>query len=234
VQPEYYFITCVMIVIYPIFSLIMTKFVVSLIVILHQNQELINSSKHILEIFPEAVIIRGFDQEKGYVSELFSNLAAKTQIIDEAIELNATFSVIKLKDDSDNFKHEDNNGYIQLLEQREGNHPNLNDDEEDDLQIKQTFNMDKSSETAQNESRFYSIKTIEVSWQECQKAYMHVFIDTTHIKKLEKERAVNKCQHIMFSSISHELRTPLNAFINAIDFLKYYFDICEKFIYKRE
>lgn len=38
--------------------------------------------------------------------------------------------------------------------------------------------------------------------------------------KLEKERATNKCMHIMLSSISHEFRTPLNAFMNATELVK--------------
>ena len=46
-------------------------------------------------------------------------------------------------------------------------------------------------------------------------AFMHVFVNTTSIKKYEKEKAINKCLHIMFSSISHEFRTPLNAFMNS-------------------
>ena len=50
-------------------------------------------------------------------------------------------------------------------------------------------------------------------------AYMHVFVNTTSIKKYEKEKATNKWLHIMFSSISHEFRTPLNAFINAVELI---------------
>ena len=49
---------------------------------------------------------------------------------------------------------------------------------------------------------------------------MHVFINTSSVKKLEKEKATNKCLRIMFSSISHEFRTPLNAFMNAVELLK--------------
>ena len=51
-------------------------------------------------------------------------------------------------------------------------------------------------------------------------AYLHVFVNISSIKRLEKVRATNKCLHIMFASISHEFRTPLNAFINAVDLIK--------------
>ena len=49
---------------------------------------------------------------------------------------------------------------------------------------------------------------------------MHVFVNTSSIKKYEKEKAINKCLHIMFSSISHEFRTPLNAFMNSTELVE--------------
>ena len=56
-------------------------------------------------------------------------------------------------------------------------------------------------------------------WENNQNSYLHVFIDTSQIKKLEEERANNKCQQMMFASVSHELRTPLNAFINSLQLI---------------
>ena len=49
---------------------------------------------------------------------------------------------------------------------------------------------------------------------------MHVFLNTTQVKKYEKEKALNKCLQLMFSSVSHEFRTPLNAFSNALNLLE--------------
>ena len=51
-------------------------------------------------------------------------------------------------------------------------------------------------------------------------SFLHVFVNVSSIKRLEKERATNKCLHIMFASISHEFRTPLNAFMNAVDLIQ--------------
>jgi signal transduction histidine kinase len=62
----------------------------------------------------------------------------------------------------------------------------------------------------------YTVKTIKVNWEENKNAYLHVFINTTSISKLEEEKAKNKCMQIMFSSVSHEFRTPLNAFTNSL------------------
>lgn len=68
---------------------------------------------------------------------------------------------------------------------------------------------------------YYMVKSIKVKWRKLNNSYMHMFIDTTHIKNLEKQKAINKCQHIMLSSISHEFRTPINAFSNSLEMLKF-------------
>lgn len=81
---------------------------------------------------------------------------------------------------------------------------------------------DKESEMQNNQSAkllYYNVKTIKVVWDNNQNSYLHVFIDTSQIKKLEEEKANNKCQQLMFASISHELRTPLNAFINSLQLI---------------
>ena len=59
---------------------------------------------------------------------------------------------------------------------------------------------------------------------------MHVFINTTHFKKLEKAKATNECLRVMFSSISHEFRTPINAFSNALSLLEINNDSIEELV----
>ena len=49
---------------------------------------------------------------------------------------------------------------------------------------------------------------------------MHVFIDQTDVRRLEKAKNDMRCQKIMFASASHEFRTPLNAILNSIDLLE--------------
>lgn len=63
---------------------------------------------------------------------------------------------------------------------------------------------------------------------------MHVMVNTTNIKKLESEKATNKCLQIMFSSVSHELRTPMNAFSNALVLLESNFKHLHKDILKQK
>lgn len=71
---------------------------------------------------------------------------------------------------------------------------------------------------------YYMVKSMRVKWNKQHNSFMHLFIDTGSIKNLEKQKAINKCQHIMLSSISHEFRTPMNAFSNALELLKITFE----------
>lgn len=41
-------------------------------------------------------------------------------------------------------------------------------------------------------SKFFNLKTIKVNWEEHDDAFMHVFVNSTSVKKLEKEKAINK------------------------------------------
>ena len=76
---------------------------------------------------------------------------------------------------------------------------------------------DSDSDTGAVE-RHFNVKSLEVEW-EGNPCYMHVFIDTTDILKLEEAKNNIKCQKIMFASVSHEFRTPLNAMINSYKFI---------------
>ena len=60
---------------------------------------------------------------------------------------------------------------------------------------------------------------MRVNW-EGKPSFMHVFIDTTDIVKLEEANNNIRCQKIMFASASHEFRTPLNAIMNSYRFIE--------------
>ena len=93
-----------------------------------------------------------------------------------------------------------------------------------DLCIQMIEDYHGSSTSVSSSTKYFTVKTINVEWESSKNSLMHVFINITNIKKLEKEKAVNKCLHIMFASISHEFRTPLNAFINALDLIQINFE----------
>ena len=50
--------------------------------------------------------------------------------------------------------------------------------------------MEKSNDLAVDEDiSYYNLKSIKVSWGNNKNSFMHIFVDMTSIKKLEKEKA---------------------------------------------
>lgn len=194
----------------------MLNFIVSM----HQNRRLIETIKHILEVFPEAVIIRGFKDDKTSISDLFVNIAAKDRITTPSEFEPAKFIISNPEPELEGNQFEQNVvSYKQLLSQREQNL----DQNKEDMHVEQvcpSYSSEDFSRERKEKIKYYSIKSVPVSWPQCPNAFMHVFVDNTMVKNLEHEQTSNKCLHIMFSSISHEFRTPMNAFINAVEFIK--------------
>lgn len=91
--------------------------------------------------------------------------------------------------------------------------------EETNDEVTSSIQIMKNSDENLNSISFLA-KSIKVKWKNLSNAYMHIFIDTENIRRLEKQKAINKCQNIMLSSVSHEFRTPINAFSNALELLK--------------
>ena len=90
------------------------------------------------------------------------------------------------------------------------------------VQIKSNFcdrNLDDDLSTDSTQFSMFHVKTIEVCWENNSSSYLHVFINTDEIRKLERVRATNRCQQAMFASVSHEFRTPLNAFMNSLELI---------------
>jgi len=98
---------------------------------------------------------------------------------------------------------------------------------ETDIEIekKKEFEDEKLSESdAETSKKTFHVKSLNVEW-EGSSSFMHVFIETTNIVKLEKAKNNIKCQKIMFASASHEFRTPLNAIMNSYHFINDSFNI---------
>ncbi|CAI2358951.1 unnamed protein product [Moneuplotes crassus] len=75
----------------------------------------------------------------------------------------------------------------------------------------------------------FSIKSLEIE-RKGRPLFLHVFIDTTDIIKLEEVKNRIKMQRVMFASSSHEFRTPLNAIMNSFNFIGMSFGHSESFI----
>ena len=73
----------------------------------------------------------------------------------------------------------------------------------------------------------YWVKSLKVIWKN-KISFVHMFVNTTQVKKLEEIRANKECQQLMFASLSHDMRTTLNAFINSLQLIRMSFEELKK------
>ena len=216
---------------YPIISLLITKKILELLKLIQENKQLIEMIKIILKSFPEAVIIQDLNQITKSSTIKFANDVAKSEILTytdpEECKLDESkldSEVTLINDDQIN----DDKGIsfsVSSLFSQEANRADIEDNEViNNVMIKQhgVINAD--------DAQCFTVKTMKVNWEHSNNAYMHVFINTTHIKKLANAKATNEWLRVMFSSISHEFRTPINAFSNALSLLESNNDAVDKLV----
>ncbi|CAI2358825.1 unnamed protein product [Moneuplotes crassus] len=194
----------------------------SQIELIYQNQELSQTIKYILQVLPEGVLISSFKDGKPTIK--YANEKAQEQLFENQPLEDTPTSRIKLRckespkcdlslDASefdqpaikigrilDQIQHEIDRTQVPVSKQ---------------IQVEVADNAHASLQT----SFVYTLKSIPVNWDKCDRAYLHVVSDITSLKELEKQKATNQCMHIMFSSVSHEFRTPLNSFANTLKLL---------------
>lgn len=180
--------------------------------------------KKILEFFPHGVIIQA-DSEEATKRIEFMNQEFKQQI------QNIRYRVEELKNIEISFNANENETDLiktnlhDYLSQRQ---KKLNDEqstEEHRITIKcmngevaNNLLLEPEDGNDHVVEKIFNVKSMRVDW-EGKTSYMHVFIDTTDIVRLEKAQNNIKCQKIMFASVSHEFRTPLNAIMNSYRFI---------------
>ena len=218
--------------------MMIAKVLLEFLNLIHKNEELIRTIKHILQVFPEAVLIQTYDEKTKKIVIKFANDAAKRDILnyDSALRnsafsdenshhsfdlldqpvvdenLNYTFSEVENWDKS--------NSNLQLPSPAENMHlSELLETHVDAIMSGENEVVTSVQMTHLNpsvEPKHFNAKTVKVKWESCQQSFIHVFVSTTYVKNYEKEKATNKALHLMFSSVSHEFRTPLNAFMNSL------------------
>ena len=229
--PIYYYAGFIFItIVFPLIVMMIAKVLLEFLNLLHKNAELIRTINHILQVFPEAVLIQAFDDETKQMVIKFANNAAKKEILNWDQDIfgneNEEFNNKIIQDDNliyvlTDVEHcsktpqnsillasEETITLSQLLRK----HSNAIQNRE--TEVASTVQMQFKDKSV--ESKYFNIKTVKVKWESYKNSYIHMFMNTTHIKNYEKEKATNKALQLMFSSVSHEFRTPLNAFMNSM------------------
>lgn len=168
-------------------------------------------------MFPEGVVIRSSDDHEAQPSVKFVNRTADRDLGFERShdDSNADSAIYVLDDNPKHDEHSQETTLAGLLALSERN-SELDQDRELHIEVARHDSAACDDSWASG-SKFFTVKTIQVEWEQSKHAFMHVFVDTTAVSKLEKAKATSRCLHIMFSSISHEFRTPLNIFANAVE-----------------
>lgn len=198
------------------------------------NAELNESMTQILQIFPEGVIIQSNEiDESAQWKTIFANDAFKDVLFNsidripainmqnvdhQTVEfLNNPQLLVKIIPEDNKVEDEEQISIQDLLSRQVRNLPKVQTDLGYISQmIERADENEINTKFEDLDTKYYTIKTMEVTWKNNIKSFMHLFADTTNVIKLEKERTHNKCQKVMFASVSHEFRTPLNAFSNSL------------------
>ncbi|CAI2382787.1 unnamed protein product [Moneuplotes crassus] len=175
-------------------------------------KHLLKTIRKLLEVFPESVMIEAFDpQLKQNVMRFINNAAKKEFSIDNQDQKSLLNPNMNFKISEKFEKHtKESSNISEILRNHAKSVKETNQEISSEIKVART----------DSDEKYFTVKTIMVEWEEDKQACMHVFTDMTHVKNLEHEKAINKCLHLMFSSVSHEFRTPLNAFKHSIGFMK--------------
>jgi signal transduction histidine kinase len=198
---------------YPSLCVVICRIVINFLIVVNKNKELANSIKHILQIFPEWVVIRDRNVDSKDIETVFINNEASCQLY----EVNDLAVQIVNEKGDDNFPNISLNDLLLHQENKFIRENELERYDTEKVMISYKFNQQND----EKEPRYFTLKTIQVNWENSVHAFLHAFVNTTDVHKLEKAKVTNRWMHIMFSSISHELRTPINAFINANEMIKF-------------
>ena len=189
--------------------------------------KLIKTIKHILEVFPEAVLIQSLDDKtKQFVLKFINHTANKNLVdyespLDRPIDDNLIKVVVKNVQTSSQSDETSSQGCVAdnvTLSSLLDYHQSMLDDKL--KEVVSAIEVSSGQAGGHDENTHFSLKSVKVNWQDFVTSYMHVFINMTHAKKYENEKLTNEVLQMTFSSVSHEFRTPLNAFTNAINSLE--------------
>ena len=219
---------------YPIIWIFISFKLKELIILNKTNKDLIHTIQTILQVFPEWVIIRSLDERTQQTIVKFANNLASRFLIGDSSQENNFLQITEINPQISQESVSERECFINLDEFLIKQELFIKDDmlnwAEQIIKIKQTmdqiqdqFRRNEDFDRLKEDS-YFNVKSTKVNWSNDKDSYMHVFVNTTQVKKLEKERANREYQQIMFASLSHELRTPLNAFSNSLCLVQLTFD----------
>lgn len=188
------------------------------------NQDLGKTMINTLQIFPDSVIV---NSNQPHSQIVFCNNSAYSELYDSEVKSdeeqlrNPNNRFVPLQTNLSNQRRNskllaeplDYMTLGEILKYQEDQITHKNDLVETEIE-------QQKHEVGEQPPQYHTVKSFKITWCNFTDAYMHVFVNNTHIKNYEKEKAINKCFNMILSSISHEFRTPINAIRNGLSLLK--------------
>ena len=207
--------------VYTVSAILISKQIKDMLLIIQENKELIKTIRTILEVFPEGVLIRSWDPNTKKIILKFANDIAKKFIISNDEEWDTNITIVNPHGD---FSEPIDIKISEFLKKQENDiFDSQNNDKnilEQLIEIKSQLDDSDLNWESNEDSTWFTVKSIAVNWENNKSSVMHVFVNTSKIRKLERVKAESKCQQLMFACISHEFRTPLNAFMNSLQLIE--------------
>jgi len=190
-------------VLYAVILITLSKIVKVFLSLLFENKQLIKTIKHILEVFPEGIIIQTPKRGTENDEINFTNEIAKKSLLTEqdSERVPVDHELGRLFRDSADYQSQDmeENPNGEQIENRLKTLDELLQIQKDkfiefEADVSSRVDMLKSIEDDQEveEVTSFDVKTIKISWDNSDNAFMHIFVNTTLTKTLEKEKATNK------------------------------------------
>eukprot|EP00345_Euplotes_harpa_P015944 CAMPEP_0168356084 /NCGR_PEP_ID=MMETSP0213-20121227/24946_1 /TAXON_ID=151035 /ORGANISM="Euplotes harpa, Strain FSP1.4" /LENGTH=195 /DNA_ID=CAMNT_0008368439 /DNA_START=91 /DNA_END=678 /DNA_ORIENTATION=- len=175
---------------YPVICMQISKKILDLLRLIHENKELIKTIRHILLSFPEAVLIRAKDEGVNRMVLKFVNLSAQSQLIPyeqpEDKPINDELLQFDVKETSeralDSFDSEDLPEKLKFSEILSAHEIMIENNQAEIVSHIEIVPKGNEPERGDDVVQSFDLKTIKVNWDKTSHAYMHSFVNTTHIK----------------------------------------------------
>ena len=210
----------------PLVWMIIARILLEFLQTMKKNEELVITIKKIFQVFPEGIIIQSYDEKiKEYVVNFVNDTATQIlinykdpwdkPILDDKIDYLIKW-ISSNNNSNKNIKKKKSSIFLlsDMLKEHITSINENNSEIKNSIEIKFKDNNLNNSQIL--EHKCFNLKTVQVKLNNSSWSYIHVFVNTTTVKRLEAEKTRNELLQIMFSSVSHEFRTPINAFSNSV------------------
>ena len=179
--------------------MVIARIVLAFMMLVHNNQDLTKTIKQILEVFPQGIIIQSIDKVTQHLIVKYVNKTSAKEILSYSDPsdkpINDSLLKYKLKD-NDTFEKNllsNNIAKPKNLKLSELLRFHSETVEAGEISTKNCIEIrHHESKQIEQKIKFYDVKTLPVKWENNGNSFIHIFNDTTTLKKFEAEKVRNE------------------------------------------